>query len=75
MYKLLPLIAAIHVGFAAPAVVFDYNCVPDVVCSIVATAASKGMLGLSNINEYNIVVSKHLLFDRVSCLLSSFGHI
>ena len=52
MLKFLLLIAAVS---AAPAVVFDYNCTPGVVCSIVAMAAGKGMLGLSNINEYSIV--------------------
>lgn len=55
MYKLLILITVIQIVTAAPAVVFDYNCVPSVVCSIVAMAAGKGMLGLSDINEYNIV--------------------
>lgn len=52
MFKFLIFVTVVS---AAPAVVFDYNCTPGVVCSIVAMAAGKGMLGLSNINEYSIV--------------------
>jgi hypothetical protein len=57
MFKLLLFVA---VTAAAPAVVFDYNCTPNVVCGIVAMAAGKGMLGLSNINEYTIAGAPQL---------------
>lgn len=57
MLKLLLFIAT---ASAAPAIVFDYNCTPGVVCSIIAMAAGKGMLGLSNINEYEIVGAPQL---------------
>ncbi len=57
---MLKIFLFITVASAAPAVVFDYNCTPGVVCGIVAMAASKGMLGLSDINEYNIVGAPQL---------------
>jgi hypothetical protein len=53
MHRLF-FLSAITTVIAGPAVVFDYGCIPNVACTVMAIALSQGGIGLSSINDYTI---------------------
>jgi hypothetical protein len=52
MYKLIPLfIVAVH---AAPTLVIDYNCTPNIACAVMTSALANKGIGLVGINDIEI---------------------